>query len=207
MRLLDLFCGAGGSAMGYYRAGFDDITGVDNRTMMRYPFRFILGDALDYCRAHGAEYDVIHASPPCQGYSRMRHLPWLRDRQYPMLIKPTREVLQATGKPYVIENVEDAPLLNGITLCGTMFGLPLYRHRKFESNILLWGIAHKPHEIVIFPGKFLNNRYKAANGITGVLGHAAGNAMGIDWMINSELSQAIPPAYTEYVGLQLARGL
>ena len=210
MRLLDLFCGAGGSAVGYYRAGFTDITGVDNRPMPRYPFHFIQGDALEYLVEHGSEYDVIHASPPCQGYSRMRHLPWLKDRVYPMLIDPVRDLLIKTGKTYVIENVEDAPLLNGVTLCGLMFGMNLYRHRKFESNILLWGKPHIRHEVPIFQSRFINKRYSAAAGVMGVFGHTTGTtletsktALGIDWMNRDEITQAIPPAYTEYIGKQL----
>src|SRR5690348_7744317 len=123
-RLLDLFSGAGGCAVGYHRAGFD-VTGVDHVRQPRYPFAHIVADALEYVSERGREYDAIHASPPCQGYSRMRHLSWLRGRQYPMLIDETRRLLKATGRPYIIENVEDAPL-DGVRLCGTMFGLKVY---------------------------------------------------------------------------------
>ncbi len=117
--------------MGYYRAGFDDIIGVDIEPMPRYPFHFIQGDALEYLAAHGAEYDVIHASPVCKGYSRLSAL-W-RDREYPDDIAPVRELLRKTGKPYIIENVVGAPL-SGVMLCGSMFGLRVYRHRIFETN-------------------------------------------------------------------------
>ena len=112
-RLLDLFCGAGGAAVGYHNAGFDEIIGVDIKPQPRYPFEFVQADALEYLAEHGREFDAIHASPPCQGYSIMHNLPWLRGRDYPLLILPTIEMLEALGKPYVVENVmggvEDAP--------------------------------------------------------------------------------------------------
>ncbi len=210
--LYDLFCGAGGTTKGFQRAGFR-VIGIDNRLQPHYcGDDFILMDVFEfmhqYMNSKHERADAFAASPPCQGYSRLRHLPWLRDREYPMLIEPTREALQATGRPWVIENVEDAPLLNGITLCGTMFGLKVYRHRKFESNVLLWGLVHRRHEHVIFSGKLLNSRYNASSGIIGVFGHtsgaeAASDALGIDWMTRDELTQAIPPAYTEYIGRQL----
>ncbi len=113
IRLLDLFCGAGGAAVGYHNAGFDEIIGVDIKPQPRYPFEFVQADALEYLAEHGREFDAIHASPPCQGYSIMHNLPWLRGRDYPLLILPTIEMLEALGKPYVVENVmggvEDAP--------------------------------------------------------------------------------------------------
>ena len=158
MRLLYLFCGAGGAGMGYHRAGFE-VTGVDIAPQPRYPFKFIQSDALEYLAAHGAEYDVIHASPPCQGYSRLRHLPWLKDRVYPMLIDKTRELLDKTGKPWIIENVEDSPLV-GITLCGLMFGLNVYRHRKFEMSTFMLQPPHQPHQVVIGSGRMINDRRK-----------------------------------------------
>ena len=212
-RLLDLFCGAGGAARGYQSAGFH-VTGVDNQPQKRYVGdRFILGDALDYCREHGHEFDAVHASPPCQAYSAMRCLPWLRDREYPELIDPTREALEATGLPWVIENVERAPLRNGITLCGTMFGLKVYRHRKFESNILLLASPHAKHPYVIGHGRMLNDRaapnehgYVCVVGKSGRnrnIGSYAEPLMGIDWMTGAELSQAVPPSYTKLVGTQL----
>lgn len=213
-RLLDLFCGAGGAGMGYHRAGFD-VVGVDHAPQPRYPFAFVQADALEFLGEHGREFDAIHASPPCQGYSRMRHLPWLKDRNYPLLIDPTREALERTGAVWVIENVEDAPLRNGITLCGLSFGLRMYRHRKFESNVLLLAPPHQKHTVVIGRGRLLKDRYsRASAGVTGVFpdpaGHTAGAstkaamlAMGIDWMKRDEMTQAIPPVYTEYIGRQL----
>ena len=132
MKLLDLFCGAGGAAMGYHRAGFDDITGVDIKPMPRYPFKFIQGDALEYLAAHGAEYDVIHASPPCQAYSIMQHANHMR-KDHPDLVDSVRDALKQTGKPWIIENVPGAPLIDPILLCGLSFGLRVIRHRLFES--------------------------------------------------------------------------
>lgn len=224
-RLLDLFSGAGGAAVGYARAGFD-VTGVDNRPQPRYPFAFHQADALEFVARHGRAFDAIHASPPCQAYSRMRHLPWLRDRRYPELIAATRAALAATGRPWVIENVEGAPLVSGIMLCGTMFGLKVYRHRWFESSLLLLAPPHRTHRVVIGSGRMLNNRAKPnaagwvslpgkapvngprAGGYHPPVGRSPGMdaaraAMGIDWMRRDEMAQAIPPAYTEHVGLHL----
>jgi DNA (cytosine-5)-methyltransferase 1 len=208
-RLLDLFCGAGGCAAGYDRAGFD-VTGVDCLNQKRYPFRFVQADALEYVAAHGHEYDAIHASPPCQGYSRMRHLPWLKGKQYPMLIEATRAALQATGKPYIIENVEGAPLENAVMLCGTMFGLKVYRHRLFETSFFMLSFPHTTHQEVIGPGRMLNDRERGnANGFISLIGKDVRGpaAMGIDWMARDELAQAIPPAYTEHLGTQLMQYL
>jgi len=208
-RLLDLFCGAGGAAMGYHRAGFE-VTGVDIVPQPRYPCGFVQADALDYCRAHGHEYPVIHASPPCQAYSRMRHLPWLRHRTYPCLLEPVQHILRQMDVLWVIENVESAPL-DGIVFCGQMFGLPLYRHRRFASNILLFAPDQCRHTTVICSSRrAMAQRYRQRGGrdVTGVLpGVRAEDAMGIDWMTRKELSQAIPPVYTAWVGQQLLRVL
>jgi len=219
-RLLDLFCGAGGATKGYQRAGFY-VVGVDNRPQPRYcGDEFVLADALEYVARHGHEFDAIHASPPCQGYSALRCLPWLRDREYPMLIEACREALKVTGRPYVIENVERAPLLNGLTLCGRMFNLPVYRHRQFECSEILLSPGHAQHDVVIGAGRMLNDRRKgslnngSAKGAWGkqIIVTVAGGqcrkdeaerALSIDWMQKSELMQAIPPAYTEYIGRQL----
>ncbi len=145
-RLLDLFCCAGGAGEGYRRAGFD-VTGVDNRPQKNNPHTFILADALEYCADHGHEYDVIHASPPCQKYSTIT--PKANRGNHPDLIAPVRELLLATGKPFVIENVGGArkELMNPFMLCGTMFGLrtpcgaELQRHRHFESNVFMMSPA------------------------------------------------------------------
>ena len=118
MKLLDLFCGAGGAATGYHWAGFDDITGVDHRPQKRYPFTFVHADAMDYARANLHRFDFVHASPPCQAYSALNNI---NRKTYPEYIAPLREMLQEAGVPYVMENVTGAPLVNPITLCGTMF--------------------------------------------------------------------------------------
>jgi hypothetical protein len=156
-KLLDLFSGAGGCARGYQLAGFH-VTGVDNRPQPRYAGdAFILGDALAYCAEHGDEYDAIHASPPCQGYSVMRHLPWLRDREYPLLIDPVRTLLRASEKPWVIENVMGAKL-DAFYLCGLMFDLPFYRHRLFETSFFWFRPRHPRHRTVVQPGGRIGDR-------------------------------------------------
>jgi DNA (cytosine-5)-methyltransferase 1 len=227
-KLLDLFCGAGGAGMGYHRAGFD-VVGVDINPQPHYPFEFHQADAmrvLSDITLSGSDrvlgrFDAIHASPPCQGYSRMRHLPWLKGKVYPLLIAPVRERLQAIGVPWVIENVEDAPLHrrstlfgdHGVLLCGTMIGLPMYRHRPFESSFPIPQPEHRPHQHVIAPGRMFGDRQRVAT-VSGFVAdptyHGPGRngddvkrAMGIDWMTRDELAQAIPPAYTEFIGVHL----
>ncbi len=207
MRLLDLFSGAGGCAVGYHRAGFTEIVGVDIKPQPRYPFQFVQGDALEYLAAHGREFDAIHASPPCQGFSAMtaKHA----KKNHPDLVGPAREFLIKTGKPYIIENVPGAPLRTPVILCGTFFGLRVLRHRLFESNVFLFAPAqsctHPPRGAVGRAG-YADNK-KVGDWIS-VAGHhpnlaASSFAMGIDWMNKDEISQAIPPAYTEYIGRQL----
>jgi DNA (cytosine-5)-methyltransferase 1 len=225
-RLLDLFCGAGGAAVGYHRAGFD-VVGVDINPQPRYPFEFHQADAMAY-PLDG--FDAIHASPPCQRFSRLRSLPWLRDREYPDLLTPTWRRLAAQPVPWIIENVEPAPMPHSIVLCGWTMGLPIYRHRRFGSSFLMLAPPHRRHVHVIAPGRrSLNERYPSRNTAEGVFGtvaeiersfgtvivaspagHTAGGsgplvrqAMGIDWMRRDELTQAIPPAYTEFIGGQL----
>ena len=162
----------------------------------------------------------IHASPPCQGYSRLRHLPWLKGREWPLLIEPTRELLGATCKPWIMENVEDAPMPNSAVLCGRMFGLPVYRHRRFETSFLFLSPEHHKHDQVIGSGRMINDRRKGslnagsrrgAWGKSPIVTVAGGQfrkadgerALGIDWMSKAELAQAIPPAYTQHIGEQL----
>lgn len=191
--------------MGYHRAGFE-VVGVDIKPQPHFPFRFVQADALEYCAEHGAEFDAIHASPPCQGYSRMRHLPWLKDREYPLLIPVTRLALQATGKPYVIENVSDAPLM-GAELCGAALGLPIVRHRRFESNVLLL-LPPCPGHPVLYAGARTMCQRGRASGVMGLAdGQSPADALGVDWMTQREMRQAIPPAYTEYIGWQLVAHL
>jgi DNA (cytosine-5)-methyltransferase 1 len=207
MRLLDLFSGAGGAAMGYHRAGFE-VVGVDIAPQPRYPFEFHQADALEYCAAHGQEYDVIHASPPCQRYTVGRKIHDSGAR-YPDLVGPTRDLLRSIWKTYVIENVIGAPLLNPITLCGTMFGLHVFRHRLFESSHLLFAPQHAKHNGSTGATDGYSTLARGRNGYICVAGHnfireEGAAAMGIDWMkTRYELAQAIPPAYTEYIGKQL----
>jgi DNA (cytosine-5)-methyltransferase 1 len=202
MRLLDLFCGAGGAAMGYHRAGFDEIVGVDIKPQPHYPFTFVLGDALEYVALHGREFDVIHASPPCQRYSlgSQRWNPYI----YPDYLAEVENRLTEIGMPFVIENVERAPFtLPTITLCGIQFGLNVIRHRRFASSKLLFA---KPHtEAHPKRGAFVT--------CAGHGGHGSNRldtwrqAMGIEWMDKKELAEAIPPAYTEFIGRQLIGNL
>jgi DNA (cytosine-5)-methyltransferase 1 len=208
-RLLDLFCGAGGCSVGYHRAGFTDIVGVDIRPQPRYPFAFVQGDALEYVAAHGREFDAIHASPPCQRYSVATKVQG-RSGSHPDSVPPCRELLDASGKPWVMENVVGAPLLNAIELCGTMFGLQVFRHRLFESNVFLFQPAHRKHRGTTNSHRWGKHRYDdMSGGYLTVCGGGnckvatARKAMGIGWMTKAELNQAIPPAYTEFVGKQL----
>ncbi|MFQ6398956.1 DNA methylase [Nocardia sp. KC 131] len=204
LRLFDLFSCAGGAAKGYRGAGFE-VVGVDIVAQPRYPFEHHVADALEFLAARGEEFDVIHASPPCQHYSPLHALaPHL---EYPDLVAVTRSALEVLGKPYVIENVMAAPLdrARSITLCGGMFGLRTYRHRRFESNISLRPATHPKHVARTATSR---RRERWAQGwhisVTGDVGRYVGpEAMGIDWMTGDELCQAIPPAYTQHIGHQL----
>lgn len=208
-RLLDLFCGAGGAAVGYARAGFD-VVGVDINPMPRYPFAFEQADALAYLAAHGREYDVIHASPPCQAWSRMRRI---TGRDYPELIEPTREALKLTGRPYVIENVEHAPLVNYVLVCGTMVGLRVRRHRWFEMAPLLPILTPSCacHNGVA-TGRLIGQRLRGPKPTNRRLPPRFTEAekraaMGVEWMTIAETQEAIPPAYTELIGRELLAAL
>ncbi len=193
-RLLDLFCGAGGCAVGYARAGFD-VVGVDVMPQPNYPFEFIRSDALEYLTARGREFDAIHASPPCQAYSRATA--WRGDRgRHPDMIAATREALAATRLPYVIENVQEARhhLRDPIMLCGSMFGLRVRRHRYFEVPWMPFELMPRcQHRRTDYShdhgGKQTETTYRLA--------------MGCDWMTAHEARQAIPPAYTEQIGKRL----
>ncbi len=222
MRLLDLFCGAGGAAMGYHRAGFDEIVGIDIEDQPRYPFSFIKADAL-HLPVDFWEFDLIHASPPCQFHSSLgkgNH----KDREYPELIIPTRKLLDEIDIPYVIENVSGARsyLDNPVMLCGTMFGLQtasgsqLRRHRYFEISFwfgLTMSCSHNkypangikqtsegrkiPATIGVYGG---SGGYSKRDNLVGFNIKDRRDAMGIQWMTGNELSEAIPPAYTEWIG-------
>lgn len=202
--LLDLYCGAGGASMGYHRAGFD-VLGVDLRPQPNYPFDFHQGDAIEFLQAMARKIVAIHASPPCQHYTPLGALH--RHKTYPDLVAATRALLDKTGLPYVIENVMSAPLVKerSVILCGSMFGLRTYRHRRFESRLPLTAPSHPKHTVLTATKQ---RRARWAEGwnvsITGDVGTYCGpEAMGIDWMNGNELCEAIPPAYAEHVGRQL----
>jgi DNA (cytosine-5)-methyltransferase 1 len=209
--IADLFCGAGGAAMGLHRAGFD-VVGFDIVKQPRYPFAFVRQDALT---VNLSGFDAVWASPPCQFYSRLRYLPWLKDKVYWRSIPPTRDVVVASGLPYIIENVDDAKwdMLAPVVLCGYALGLSIYRHRAFESPLLMLAPGHRKHNWIISAGRAsLSKRRHGLNGWGGVAGHHGGVGrhraqMGIDWMTAHELAQAVPPAYSEFLGRQLLRGL
>lgn len=203
--MLDLFCKAGGCTRGYQLAGFY-VVGVDIEPQPRYVGdRFVRADALKYVAEHGYKFDAIHASPECQGYSVTQAI-W--GKEYRRQIDAVRAALQATGKLYVIENVIGAPLENPVMLCGSMFGLRVYRHRLFEISPFLLAPPHTPHRDKT-PRAGRGISPKGFISVAGHMGHTdyAREAMGIDWMIGAELSQAIPPAYTEWIGRHLMEHL
>ena len=213
--LIDLFCGAGGAAKGFSRAGFR-IIGVDIEPQPNYPCEFIQADALTF-PLDGC--DAVAASPPCQAHTRVASLGRARNRgkypKHPDLIGPTRTLLEASGLPWVIENVVGAPLVDPIFLCGCMFpNLRVYRKRLFEAN---FEIEQPPH------GKHNDSTPSAGHGVSpkgyisvcgsgGVRGMKAKQitsywsyAMDIDWMVRAELAQAVPPPFTEWIGQRLQK--
>lgn len=202
-RVLDLFCGAGGASMGYYRAGFE-VIGIDIKRQLRYPFPFLQVDALQVTLSN---FDLVHASPPCQSYTRTVHITRSTGRMPTGqdLLEPTRRRLQMWGGPYIIENVEGAPLWDPILLCGSMFGLGVRRHRLFETNIpgLMDSIDLECDHAT--QGKVVGVYGKKGNKIPGGAQVArsvaeAKEVMGISWMTQwDELREAIPPAYTNYL--------
>ena len=207
MRLLDLYCKAGGASKGYADAGFE-VTGIDIKKQKRYPFTFIQADCLeimkdlDFLRS----FDVIAASPPCQTHSSTKHLRVAQGKQTDKvdLIPQTREALVASGVPYVIENVPGAPLIDPVQFCGSYFGLKVRRHRLFESNIKLIGSPCKHKEQGRPVGIYGSMRDEIpGGGHTAKTIEQAREAMGIDWMIWGELVEAIPPIYTYEIGKQL----
>jgi DNA (cytosine-5)-methyltransferase 1 len=206
-RCLDLFSGAGGATKGYQLAGFH-VTGVDVVASPRYcGDEFVQADAMTF-PLDG--YDLIHASPPCQAYVGWQNIAAARGatNDHPRLIEPLRERLLQAGVPYVIENVPAAPLLSPLMLCGSMFGLGVRRHRKFESLHLMLGLScrHSGEEVGVY-GKLDGRRLFTRSDGTELrnpssLEHAQA-AMGIDWMVWDELREAIPPAFTHFLGDQL----
>jgi DNA (cytosine-5)-methyltransferase 1 len=206
-RLLDLFCGAGGAAVGYHRAGFD-VVGVDISPQPNYPYEFW---RMDRNGPWGAVmFDAIHASPPCQPFTAYRRKGHHVGDGYPNLIADVRHVLGQTGLPYVIENVPGAPLIAPIQLCGSSFGLDVRRHRPFESNV---HISSPPCDHSWQTPRFppatnrTNLRSTVEVGVWRIPLAVQQRAMGIDWMTLPELSQAIPPAYTQHIGEQLLQHL
>lgn len=223
LRLLDLFCCAGGAGRGYADAGFD-VVGVDLERHKNYPFPFIQADVLALSPCFLRTFDAIHASPPCQGYTPLRHAKGARGA--PRLIGAVRDLLNASGRPWVIENVEEArgEMRDPVLLCGTMFDLGAYegerwfsleRHRLFETN---WGFdpslsCNHVRPVVGVYGGHARNRSSVHGGRgtadrwTGGHVRMCSEAMGIDWMTLAEISEAIPPAYTRAIGNELRRVL
>jgi hypothetical protein len=205
VKLLDLFCGGGGAAMGYHRAGFD-VLGVDINPQPNYPFPFIQADAMTF-PLDG--FDAIHASPPCQAYSMAGRLHPGSSANHPDLIAPTRERLRDTGLPYVIENVDGAPLNGSMVLCGSMFGLRIRKHRNFETNWPLpvlapAGCDHRDLYDPYHGSGRTTAKYQEAQGTPWLPGQGgSGRARGI----TGDVSHAIPPAYTEWIGRQLMASL
>jgi len=219
-RILDMFCGAGGAGKGYADAGFE-VVGIDIVEQPNFPYEFILADVTslnlhgtDTLKHYLAGYDAIHASPPCQNYcwSTAKHR--RAGKKYPDLISKTREILQESGLPYVIENVPNAPLVNPTYLEGTMFGLNVIRRRLFETNWWLPQPMHIKRKRPIYqPSKIDAGKQLKKSAYCSVAGNGADGwscrladwsvAMGIDWMTRKEITQAIPPAYTRYIGAYL----
>jgi len=207
MKLLDLYCKAGGASKGYQLAGFE-VVGVDIKKQKRYPYEFIQADCLELIKDMDflRSFDVITASPPCQTHSITQHLRNAQGKSTDKidLIPQTREALVASGKPYVIENVPGSPLINPIRMCGSSFGLKVRRHRLFESNIQLTSSICNHKEQGKPVGVYGSMRDEIPGG-----GHTAKSieqareAMGIDWMIWGELVEAIPPIYTKEIGEQI----
>ncbi|MFE5106353.1 SAM-dependent methyltransferase [Streptomyces sp. NPDC056663] len=199
-RVLDLFSCQGGAGMGYHLAGLD-VTGIDLAPQPRYPFRFIQADALNYVREHGSKFDFIHASPPCQRHSRAQKI---QQREHPDLIAPTRTALEATGRPWVIENVEEAAgeLRDPVTLCAAAFGMRTYRHRLFEAG---GGFTFTPP---LHPAHWAPLTKRGRPRAAGHFAHYVGNFsgvqeartdMGVPWMNRDGIRECIPPAYTRHI--------
>jgi DNA (cytosine-5)-methyltransferase 1 len=223
--LLDLYCKAGGCTKGYQRAGFF-VVGVDIEPQPNYcGDEFVERDALEVLQLlidgkmiqtrpgrtmNRWDLAAVHASPPCQAHSDLAWHPQNRDNVYPELVGPTRDLLIELGLPYVIENVEGAPLLEPTTLCGSSFGLPIQRHRLFETNFPMMGPGGCAHGALPKKYKVWRHGVEMDSAFVPVYGAGGGKAaehwaeaMGIDWMTRAELAQAIPPAYTEHVGAYL----
>lgn len=205
LRLLDLFCCAGGAGTGYNQAGFD-VVGVDIKPQPNYPFKFVEADAIEYLEEHGHKFDAIHASPPCQGYSNLT--PAANKGDHDKLIPQLRQALDRVGKPYCIENVAGArkELAAPVMLCGSMFGLRTQRHRFFETTfpvLLPCKCDHSEIPLLVTTASKASRELRFKIGIKPKTVKNAPLAYGIDWMNFAELKETIPPAYTQYLGLQL----
>ena len=212
--LYDLFCGAGGAAMGYHRAGFE-VVGIDNKPQKNYPFEFIQIDALEFLQevidGERPKPDVIHASPPCQLFSQATKAE--NRESHINLIPQTRELCARVGSTYIIENVPRSPLINWVLICGGSLQcstgtMQLHRHRLFESNAALFGMpcSQQKSQTITVVGHGTPSWSAAALGRNPTISEKR-EAMGIDWMNRGELSQAIPPAYTKFIGEQLINRL
>ena len=212
-KLLDLYCKAGGASVGYARAGFE-VEGVDRDPQPNYPFKFYQADALEF-PLEG--YDAYAASPPCQFGSTIAIMNRiLRPGKYhhPNLIPQTRERLQSTGKPFAIENVRAFSLITPVKLTGSWFGLNVKRDRFFECNFPAFDTPNSKWQKPRFRSldKRRNGKLSSVVGVHGHINYAGEGelrkvAMGIDWMSDAELTQAIPPAYTEYIGKFLMKAI
>ena len=221
IKVLDLFCGGGGAAVGYLRAAEDrgikiEITGIDDKPQPNYPFMFIQDDALKYFEAHLHEFDFVHSSPPCQKHTRSTFYLRVKGKKYVDIIKPTRKLILKSGKPGLIENVPEAPIRADVVLRGDLFGLKVIRKRHFEC--ISWFMFNP--DLSKMKGKVADGDYVCIYGNASWKRSGSGNyrrlsipkwrkktiretwayAMGIDWyMTDKEISQSIPPEYTRFI--------
>lgn len=206
MKLLDLYCCEGSAGFGFEQAGFD-VTAVDLFDQPNHRGNFIKADAIDFLLENGHKYNYIHASPPCQKYSMSSKQFRILGKEYPDLISVTRAALIKIGKPFDLENVPGSPLINPVMLCGTMFGLPTYRHRFFETN---WNLKQPIHTEHIAKNAKMGRPVKPGEFIQ-YMGHFSGlqyvrDFTGCQWMSQYGLAQSIPPQYTKYIGEQFLYG-
>ncbi|NUW45583.1 DNA cytosine methyltransferase [Nonomuraea rhodomycinica] len=208
-RILDGFCGAGGAAMGYHLAGFE-VIGVDINPQPNYPFEFHQGDAIEFAKQHGHEFDAAHYSPPCQHDCTLTAGTNAGKFTYPDLLEPTRQVAESIGRPYIIEQPPGRAskrMRVDVTLCGEMFGLAVIRHRNFELGGWTMPqpehIKHRGRVAGLRHGQWFEGPYFAVYGEGGGKGTVTQwqQAMGIDWTgVRKEIAEAIPPAYTRLIG-------
>lgn len=205
LRLLDLYCCAGGAGMGFHQAGFE-VVGIDIEPQQKYPFEFIQDDAIDYLKANWKKFDAIHGSPPCQGYSNLT--PKEHKHKHEKMIDVLRSELLKTGKPFIIENVAGArhDLIKPIMLCGSMFGLRTQRHRYFETSFEVnvpFKCDHSELPLLVTTASKASREKRFKLGMQPKSVTNAPLAYGIDWMDFKGLKEAIPPAYTKFIGSQL----